>query len=69
MKIIDRINSQKGWIATGDYLVCNLCKEHIRELQVYSWSEKSNNTIPEDANIHTIDSQCYAWIPYKMKIG
>lgn len=69
MKIIDRINSQKGWIATGDYLVCNLCKEHIRELQVYSWSEKSNNTTPEDANNHTIDSQCYAWIPFKMKIG
>lgn len=69
MKIIDRINSQKGWIATGNYVVCVLCKEHIRELQVYSWSEKSNNTEPEDANNHTIDSQCYAWIPYKMKIG
>lgn len=69
MKIIDRINSQKGWIATGNYLVCNLCKEHIRELQVYSWSDKENKTVPEDANNHTIDSQCYAWIPYKIKIG
>ena len=69
MKIIDRINSQKGWIATGNYLVCNLCKEHIRELQVYSWSDKENKNIPEDANNHTIDSQCYGWIPYKMKIG
>ena len=69
IRIIDRINFQKGWISTGFYYVCNLCKEHIRELQIYSWSEKSNNTTPEDANNHTIDSQCYAWIPFKMKIG
>lgn len=69
IKIIDRINLQKGWIATGCYLVCNLCKEHIRELQVYSWSEGENEAVPEDANNHTIDSQCYAWIPYKFKIG
>ena len=69
MKIIDRINSQKGWIATGNYYVCNLCKHHIKELQVYSWSDNKNRTEPEDANNHTIDSQCYAWIPYKMMIG
>lgn len=69
MQIIDRINTQKGWIATGHYFVCNLCKEHIREMQVYSWSDKANKTIPEDANNHTIDSQWYGWIPHKLKVG
>lgn len=69
LKIIDRINLQKGWIATGHYYVCELCKNHIKEMQVYSWSDKANNMQPEDANNHTIDSQCYAWIPYKNAIG
>lgn len=69
LKIIDRINYQKGWISTGHYYVCNTCKNHIKELQTYSWSERGNKAIPEDANDHTINSQQYAFIPFIKLIG
>lgn len=65
--IIDRINGQLSWIAQGCYLVCSHCKEHIRELESYSWQEDKD--IPEDRNDHTINSSQYAWIPYRKKIG
>ena len=57
MEIIDRINLILGWLNTNHYLVCNHCKEHISELERYSWSEKDGR--PEDRNNHTIDSQWY----------
>ena len=68
LQIIDRINLQLGWLHTGQYLVLEHCKNHITELDVYSWLEDKDNT-PEDANDHTINAAQYAWIPYKSRIG
>jgi len=69
LKIIDRIQLQKGWIATDNFYVLEHCTNYIHELQVYSWSDKDNKTIPEDRNDHMINSVQYAWIPFKEKIG
>ena len=74
-KIIDRINTQLGWLAYDevqgkepDYYVVNTCKNHIDEMEVYSWDESKVNT-PEDGNDHTINASQYAWIPYEIEIG
>ena len=53
---------------TGYYFVLDNCKEHIRELQNYSWEENKINT-PCDCDNHTIDSVSYGYIPYRDKIG
>lgn len=66
--IIDRINAAGGWMQTGYYFVLDNCKEHIRELQNYSWEENKINT-PCDCDNHTIDSVSYGYIPYRDKIG
>lgn len=66
--IIDRINLQLGWLHTEQYLVLEHCKNHITELDTYSWLEDKDNT-PEDANDHTINAAQYSWIPYKSRIG
>lgn len=68
VKIIDRINHQLGWLHTGHYLVCDHCKEHIAELEGYSWQDDKDNQ-PEDRNDHTINAAQYGWIPYINKIG
>lgn len=68
LEIIDRINHQLGWLHTGHYLVVDTCRNHITELESYSWKEDKDNT-PEDANDHTINASQYAWIPYISKIG
>lgn len=68
MKIIDRINTVLGWLHTGHYLVVDTCKNHITEMDVYSWLEDKDNT-PEDSNDHTINAVQYAFIPYKTRIG
>lgn len=68
VQIIDRINLQLGWLHTGHYFVVDTCKNHIQELEVYSWLEDKDNT-PEDANDHTINASQYGWIPYRDKIG
>lgn len=68
LKIIDRINLQLGWLHTDNYLVLEHCKNHIQELEVYSWKEDKDNE-PEDANDHTINAVQYAFIPYKSRIG
>lgn len=67
MKIIDRINLQLGWIAKKQYMVVDTCKEHIREMGVYSWQEDKD--VPEDGNDHTINAQQYAWLPFVNEIG
>lgn len=69
VKIIDRIRLQIGWIVTGKFKVVDTCKTYVKELGVYSWSDKTNKTEPEDGNDHMINSVQYAWIPYKNKIG
>lgn len=65
--IIDRINLMLGWIQQGCYLVVDTCKEHISEMDRYSWDEEKDK--PEDRNDHTINASQYAWIPYRMIIG
>lgn len=67
MKVVDRINLQLGWIAKGQFFVTDHCKEHIRELGVYSWQEGKD--MPEDRNDHTVNSCQYAWLPYVEHIG
>ena len=66
-KIIDRIHLQLGWLQSGDYLVLDHCKNHIHELEAYSW--KSDKYEPEDGNDHTINASQYAWLPFKELIG
>jgi len=68
--IIDRIHLQLGWIFCADkvyYYVLEHCKNHIHELETYSW--KDDKYEPEDANDHTINAAQYGWIPFKTKIG
>lgn len=65
--IIDRINLQSGWMAHGDYLIVDTCKETIRELNSYSWKEDKDE--PEDRNDHCINADQYSWLPFKQKIG
>lgn len=66
-KIIDRIHLQSAWLATGDFLVLDSCKNYISELNVYSWKEDKYE--PEDGNDHCINSCQYAWLPFKSMIG
>lgn len=70
VEIIDRINFVLSWMESIDgvfYYVVDTCKEHIKELETYSWKDDKDE--PEDANDHTINSSQYAWIPYRSKIG
>ena len=64
--IIDRVNLQLGWLETGHYIVLQHCREHIRELNTYSYDDKGQ---PEDGHDHTINSCQYGWIPYQGCIG
>lgn len=68
MKVIDRITLQLGWLHSGHYLIMDTCREHIRELESYSWLDDKDNT-PEDMNDHTINASQYGWLPYTQNIG
>lgn len=65
--ILDRINLQIGWIQQGCYLVVDSCKNHLSELDSYSWDEDKD--VPEDAHDHSINAGQYSWIPYRQLIG
>ena len=65
--ILNRINFMLGWIQQGCYLVADSCKEHLKELETYSWQEDKD--VPEDKNDHTINASQYAWIPFRALIG
>ncbi len=67
VEILDRIKLMLGWIQQGCYLVVDTCKEHLGELDRYSWDEDKDK--PEDRNDHTINSSQYGWIPYRQLIG
>ena len=75
VEIIDRIHLQLGWICSAEgtdreechYYVLDHCKNHITELETYSWQEDKYE--PEDGHDHTINSEQYSWIPYRTKIG
>ena len=66
-QIIDRIHFQLGWIANFKYLVCGSCKNHLVELESYSWQD--DKYLPEDSHDHTINAVQYAFLPFKSKIG
>ena len=66
--IIDRINMQLGWLHTGHYLVADNCRNHISELEAYSWKQDKDNE-PEDCNDHTINASQYGFLPYVKMIG
>ena len=69
LPIIDRINLESGWLHNGQHLIVReSCQPMIWEYNAYSWREDKDNE-PEDRNNHTIDAECYSWIPYKDKIG
>jgi phage terminase large subunit len=71
-QIIDRIINQLNWFADAGtkpcFYIVDTCTNYIRELEVYSWNEKKDNT-PEDKNDHMVNSVQYAWLPYEVKIG
>ena len=67
IKILDRIKLMLGWLQQDSYLVVGTCKEHIAELERYSWQEDKDE--PEDANDHTINAVQYGFIPYRNLIG
>lgn len=70
VEILDRILFVQTWIESIEgvfYYVVDTCKEHIGELELYSWKEDKDE--PEDANDHTINSSQYSWIPYRKMIG
>lgn len=70
VEILDRILFVQTWIESIEgvfYYVVDTCKEHIKELELYSWKEDKDE--PEDANDHTINSSQYSWIPYRKMIG
>lgn len=69
LKIIDRIQLQKGWFATGNMYIVNTCHTYIKELKTYSWCDSKAKIEPEDGNDHMINSVQYAWMPFKLKIG
>lgn len=60
--IIDRIHMMQGWIYHGDYLVVEYCKEHLKEIECYSWQEDKYE--PEDRNDHTVNASQYGWLPF-----
>lgn len=66
-KIIDRIHLQAAWLAAGDFLVLDTCKNYISEMNIYSWKEDKYE--PIDSNDHCINSVQYAFLPYKSLIG
>lgn len=72
MEIIDRINTQLGWMSFDEdiepcFYIVDTCKNYITELDTYSWMEEKDN-VPEDKNDHMVNSVQYAWIPYQAKI-
>lgn len=66
-KIISRIELQQGWLARGEYLIVDSCRNHIRELNTYAW--KDDKYEPEDGHDHTVNASQYAWLPFKADIG
>jgi len=66
VKVVDRITFFNSWIATRKYIINETCKEHIKELESYSYNK---NGMPEDKGDHTINEAWYEIVPYRDKIG
>lgn len=67
VEIMDRIKLMLGWIQQDCYLIVDSCREHIGEMERYSWDEEKDK--PEDRNDHTINASQYGWIPHRNLIG
>lgn len=63
---IVRVQLQRSWMKTQDFLIVDECKGYLQELDVYSYTE---NGELEDGNDHSIQGGQYGWLPYKKKIG
>ena len=61
VRIVDRVMFIRRIMAYGEYLVCNQCKNLIRELTNSRMGE--NGEIREDIDDHAINANEYAWIP------
>lgn len=68
MSIVDRIEFENSLYQSDHCLIVEEdCKEHINELNVYSWKDKKQE--PEDANDHTINSSQYGFAPFVQLLG
>lgn len=63
---IVRVQLQRSWMKTRDFLIVNECVDYLHELDVYSYTEIGDL---EDGNDHSIQGGQYGWLPYKTKIG
>ena len=63
---IIRIQLQRSWMKTLDFLIVDECKDYLTELDTYSYTEDGEL---EDGNDHSIQGGQYGWLPYKSKIG
>lgn len=65
-KNLTRVQLQRSWMHTQDFLIVDECKDYLHEMDVYSFTE---NGELEDKNDHSIQGCQYAWLPFKNKIG
>lgn len=63
---IVRVQLQRSWMKTQDFLIVDECVDYLHELDVYSYTETGEL---EDGNDHSIQGGQYGWLPYKTKIG
>lgn len=63
---ITRVQLQRTWLHSCDFLIVEECKDYIGEMDVYGFNEDGKL---EDANDHLIQGGQYAWLPYKAEIG
>lgn len=61
VRIVDRVMFIRRIMAYGEYLICNQCKNLIRELT--NSRQGDDGDIREDIDDHAINANEYAWIP------
>lgn len=61
-----RVQLQRSWMKTQDFLIVDECVDYLSELDIYSYTETGEL---EDGNDHSIQGGQYGWLPYKTKIG
>lgn len=66
VRIRDRVQFLRRIMAYGEYLVCDSCKNLIREIQ--NSREGTNGKARDDIDDHAINANEYAWIPIKNRI-
>lgn len=63
---IVRVQLQRSWMKTLDFLIVDECTDYLNELDNYSYTEEGEL---EDRNDHCIQGGQYGWLPYKKMIG